>query len=184
MSKKEEHQKELVDDWNKKWKVGQKVLVRKDDGEEVETVTSGMAVLMCGTAVCWGNKISGAYMLERFRAMAACYYCKAVITEPWPHETKEGWPVCAECGDRDNVPMFYLQDKRGYVGNDISWWKDGGGYTTDLAKAEVFTRAEANKHYLARKTDVPWPKKYIDKHAIRVIDMQDVDYNTAMKEAE
>ena len=184
MSKKIEHQQELVRDWNKKREVGQKVLVRLDNGDEYETVTRAKAQMIGGTAVCFAKGISGAYMLERFRAMAACYYCEAVLTEPWPYETKEDWPVCAECGDRDNVPMYYLQDKRGYVGNDILWWCDGGGYTTDLNKAEVFTKAEAFKQYESRKTDVPWPKKYIDRHTIHVIDMQYVDYGMAMKEVE
>jgi hypothetical protein len=79
--------------------------------------------------------------------------------------------------------MFYLQNDRGYVGNDISWWKSGGGYTTDLEQAEVFTKEKAFKQQMSRATDVPWPKKYIDEHVTHVIDMQTVDYKLAMKEA-
>jgi hypothetical protein len=77
---------------------------------------------------------------------------------------------------------WYLQDKRGYVGNDISWWKSGGGYSTDIEQAEVFTKKEAFRQHDSRKSDVPWPKKYIDKHITRVVDMQRVDYVIAMQE--
>ena len=55
--------------------------------------------------------------------------------------------------------QFYLQDKRGYVGNDILWRaKDGKGYTTDLSNAEVYTEEKAMALHRCRETDVPWPK--------------------------
>ena len=53
---------------------------------------------------------------------------------------------------------YYLQDKRSYVGNDILFWADGGGYTTDVSKAEVFTKDRALRLNQSRETDVPWPK--------------------------
>lgn len=87
----------LADEWNKKYKVGQKVLIRNDEGDEIETITSGNATVMGGTAVCWGNKISGAYMLERFRAMDNCVHCKAVVVEPYPFVTDQGKVICDEC---------------------------------------------------------------------------------------
>tara|TARA_R110001583_G_scaffold9243_8_gene43951 strand:- start:531 stop:914 length:384 start_codon:yes stop_codon:yes gene_type:complete len=79
--------------------------------------------------------------------------------------------------------LFYLQDKRQYVGNDILWWaKDGKGYTTDISKAHVFTKDEAVKHNQGRETDVPWPKEYIDGKTRPAVDMQYVDIDVALKD--
>jgi len=69
--------------------------------------------------------------------------------------------------------LFYLQDSRGYVGNDVLWWvKDGNGYTTDLSKAHIYTKAEAVARHAARETDIPWPKDYIDGKTRPAVDMQ------------
>lgn len=68
---------------------------------------------------------------------------------------------------------FYLQDSRSYVGNDVLWWaKAGNGYTTDLSRAQVFTREEAQQHHDARRSDIPWPKAYIDGKVRPAVDMQ------------
>lgn len=38
-----------------------------------------------------------------------------------------------------NDDMYYLQDSRGYVGNDLLFWAKGSaGYTTNLEEAELF----------------------------------------------
>ena len=72
-----------------------------------------------------------------------------------------------------SAPLFYLQDSRSYVGNDVLWWaKAGNGYTTDLSKAQVFTKDEAQQHHDARSTDIPWPKDYIDGKTRPAVDMQ------------
>ncbi len=69
--------------------------------------------------------------------------------------------------------LFYLQDSRSYVGNDVLWWaKDGAGYTTDLSKAHVYTQAEAVRKHETRETDIPWPKGYIDAKTRPAVDMQ------------
>ena len=70
----------------------------------------------------------------------------------------------------------YVQDKRQYVGNSMLWWaKDCNGYTCDIRKAHVFD-SEAEAHLRAdRKTDVVWPKDYIDARISHHIDMQHVD---------
>lgn len=69
--------------------------------------------------------------------------------------------------------LFYLQDSRSYVGNDVLWWaKDGNGYTTDLRKAQVYTKAEAVAKHESRETDIPWPKAYIDGKTRPAVDMQ------------
>jgi hypothetical protein len=68
---------------------------------------------------------------------------------------------------------FYLQDSRSYVGNDVLWWaKNGAGYTSDLSKAEVYTRASAVSQHNERESDIPWPKLYIDQKTRPAVDMQ------------
>jgi len=68
---------------------------------------------------------------------------------------------------------FYLQDSRGYVGNDVLWWaKDGNGYTTDLSKAEVYSQDDAVRQHQCRESDIPWPKDYIDARTRPAVDMQ------------
>lgn len=71
------------------------------------------------------------------------------------------------------MEQFYLQDSRSYVGNDVLWWaKDGNGYTTDLSKAEVYSREDAQKMHNSRPSDIPWPKEYIDRKTRPAVDMQ------------
>lgn len=68
---------------------------------------------------------------------------------------------------------YYLQDSRSYVGSNMVWWaKDGQGYTTDLTKAHVYTKAEAIQMHRSRELDIPWPKAYVDEKHRRVVDMQ------------
>ncbi len=77
---------------------------------------------------------------------------------------------------------FYLQDRRGFVGNDILWWaKDGKGYTTDINKAHIYTKDKAVRQHRCRETDIPWPKEYIDTKTRPAVDMQYVDINKALK---
>jgi len=78
--------------------------------------------------------------------------------------------------------LFYLQDNRSYVGNDILWWaKDARGYTTDLTKAHIYTKDDAVKQNQCRETDIPWPKDYIDARSRPVVDMQYVRVKEALK---
>lgn len=76
---------------------------------------------------------------------------------------------------------FYLQDSRSYVGNDILFWREGGGYTTDVSKAEVFTKEAALRQNRSRDTDIPWPKNYIDNKTRPAVDMQYTDIKEALK---
>lgn len=77
--------------------------------------------------------------------------------------------------------LFYLQDSRGYVGNDMLFWaKDGKGYTTDLRAAEVYTREAAQTQHDSRPTDIPWPKDYIDAKTRPACDMQYVNRAEAL----
>ena len=77
--------------------------------------------------------------------------------------------------------QYYLQDKRSYVGNDILWWAEKGGYTTDISEAEIFTKESAVKQHQCRETDIPWPKEYIDQKTRPAVDMQYVDISTALE---
>lgn len=77
--------------------------------------------------------------------------------------------------------QFYLQDNRSYLGNDILWWCDGGGYTTDLSKAKVFTKEEAIAQNKDRISDIPWPKEYIDQRTRPAVDMQYCKLHEALK---
>ncbi|WP_322997905.1 hypothetical protein [Castellaniella sp.] len=79
---------------------------------------------------------------------------------------------------------FYLQDSRCYVGNDMLFWALGGkGYTTDLRRAEVYTREEAQAQHDSRSTDIPWPKDYIDAKTRPACDMQHVKRDEALADA-
>ena len=71
--------------------------------------------------------------------------------------------------------LFYLQDSRSHIGNDVLWWAKGGnGYTTDLREAHVYAQAEAVAQHNMRETDIPWPKDYIDGKARPAVDMQHI----------
>ena len=67
--KREAKEQKKVDDWNAKYEVGQKVIVTKDGGEQFETEDKYPAEMMCGTAVGWFKGISGAYQLDRAKAV-------------------------------------------------------------------------------------------------------------------
>ncbi len=77
---------------------------------------------------------------------------------------------------------YYLQDYRSYVGNDILFWALGGGYTTDVSKAEIFTKEKAVAQNKSRESDIPWPKEYIDKKTRPAVDMQYVWISDALKD--
>ncbi|TXH09642.1 MAG: hypothetical protein E6R03_16490 [Hyphomicrobiaceae bacterium] len=58
------------DVWNFKHPAGTRVALRKDDGTTQETVTESEAMLLGGhTAVIWLKNVSGAYALDRVRAI-------------------------------------------------------------------------------------------------------------------
>ncbi len=72
--------------------------------------------------------------------------------------------------------LYYLQDQRSMVGNSMMWWrKDHAGYCCDVREAHVFTKKEAYAFHRARKTDIPWPKYYIDQRVSHHVDHQRVD---------
>lgn len=79
------------------------------------------------------------------------------------------------------MEQFYVQDSRSYVGNDVLWWaKDGNGYTTDLSKAEVYSREDAQRMHDSRRSDVPWPKSYIEGKTRQAVDIQYIKRDEAL----
>ena len=56
--------------------------------------------------------------------------------------------------------LFYLQDSRTNVGSRAMFWRNGGGYTSNLDEAEQFTQERALKLYASRQTDLPVPVTY------------------------
>lgn len=69
--------------------------------------------------------------------------------------------------------LFYVQDSRGCVGNDVLWWRAGGkGYTTDLSEAGLYPKAEAQSMHNNRTTDIPWPKDYVEARTRPAVDVQ------------
>lgn len=75
--------------------------------------------------------------------------------------------------------LFYLQDSRSNVGSRAMFWRDGGGYTSNLDEAEQFTRAAAVKQYECRETDLPWPVDYVRALAEVGVDHQYIDDTAA-----
>ena len=58
--------KKKIEDWNSSYPVGTKVIVKRDSGEKMETVTQSEAELLGGhTPVVWVRGIRGAYALSR-----------------------------------------------------------------------------------------------------------------------
>jgi len=68
--------------------------------------------------------------------------------------------------------LFYLQDSRSNVGSRAMFWREGGGYTSNLDDAEQFTREAAVKQYECRETDLPWPVDYVRARAEVGVDCQ------------
>lgn len=64
---------------------------------------------------------------------------------------------------------FLLQDSRSNVGDRLMFWQQGGGYTSDLDKAERFTLEQATSQNQSRETDLPWPLAYLmERHELAV----------------
>lgn len=78
--------------------------------------------------------------------------------------------------------LYYVQDSRSYVGNDVLWWaKDGCGYTTNIKKAHVYDKEQAVRMNRNRSSDIPWPKRYIDDKIQPTVDMQRIETREALR---
>lgn len=92
---------------------------------------------------------------------------------------------CPDCNTPPPSPasgeLWYLQDSRSFVGNDVLWWRKGGnGYTTDLRDAETYTHEQAEQKRRSREGDIPWPKEYIDSKSRPTVDFQQIDMAHAL----
>ncbi|WP_283148972.1 hypothetical protein [Silvimonas soli] len=77
--------------------------------------------------------------------------------------------------------LFYLQDSRTYIGNDMVFWAiENKGYTTDLNKAQKYTKEAAMAQNNLRDTDIPWPCPYIEARTRPAVDMQYVSKGEAL----
>ena len=77
------------------------------------------------------------------------------------------------------MSQFYLQDSRSNTGDGLMFWALGGGYTTNLDKAELFIQEQACGH---RETDIPWPKEYVDARAHLGVDHQYISLDEAREQ--
>ena len=75
--------------------------------------------------------------------------------------------------------QFYLQVNRKNISANIFWCKKGGNTTTDLSKAEVFTRNEAFEKHHNFEAFIPWPKGYVDSKVMSVVEMNSASIKTA-----
>ncbi len=64
--------------------------------------------------------------------------------------------------------LYYIQNK-GYCGNCLIWWREGGhGYTCNLNEAWKLPKEEAERICKDRPAeDIPWPAGLIDGAADR-----------------
>lgn len=106
---------------------------------------------------------SAAFMVPEKYAQDLRAGFKALLATHRPQDVQR------EAGD-----LYYLQDARwsSRVGNSPSWWRDGGGYTTNLDEAERFTFDAAMSQHRCRDTDLPWLCCEIDKLRRPTVDCQ------------
>ena len=88
------------------------------------------------------------------------------------HQIQEPAPVHSLTQDADGI--YYMQDARwsAMVGNCPSFWRLGGGYTTNLDEAERFTFEAALKQHKCRDTDLPWLCSEVEKLRRPTVDFQ------------
>lgn len=68
--------------------------------------------------------------------------------------------------------LYLLQDTRSLLVGLKMFWREGGGYTSNVNNAERFTKEEALRQHQSRRSDVPWPADYIESLAHPEIDVQ------------
>ena len=84
-----------VDAWNAKYEVGQDVLLRRDNGETVQTQTRSNAELLSGhTAVIWLQAVIGCYCLDRVTAVSIHEVGKGGAISPPMSMVLRGLKIC------------------------------------------------------------------------------------------
>lgn len=74
-----------------------------------------------------------------------------------------------------NDTLFYIQN--GFVGNCVLFWaKDGCGYTTNIDKAQTYTKQEVLTRFArGRAEDLIWAAEEVENNIVRVVDSQYLD---------
>ena len=72
------------------------------------------------------------------------------------------------------MDQYLLQNSHESVGSRISWWRLGGGYTTNVDEAQIYTQAEALSQHQSREYDLPWPLSFVSPKTQLAVDCQDV----------
>lgn len=80
---------------------------------------------------------------------------------------------------------FYLACFRDNVGSNVAWHSfNGGGYSTNIDSADVYTREEAQKAWeMAREFDQPISADHVDKLAVWKVDHQNVSCKTIIDDS-
>lgn len=72
----------------------------------------------------------------------------------------------------DKDKLYFVQDRRNYVGNAVVWWGiDGKGYVCDITKAHKYTYDELQK-FQPRDTDIIWEVEHVMTATKLIVDMQ------------
>lgn len=83
-------------------------------------------------------------------------------------------------------PQFMLQHSGELRGNTAVWLKRGGGYTTNIQQAELFTRPKAEQLQQARPTLLAWSAGHVRRLAQHIVDshqlVPDIDLPSVAKE--
>jgi hypothetical protein len=68
--------------------------------------------------------------------------------------------------------MFYIQHTQNYAGDYILWWgPNGSGYTFDLDRAGLYTKAEADSIVGLRGQEKAWPKAAVQPGIERAVNV-------------
>ena len=74
-----------------------------------------------------------------------------------------------------NTGEYVIRAKsEGYHGNDLVFWRDGGGYSNKLDKAERFTKEAAARVQANRDSDIPMLYDVLNEIACKTVDMQEL----------
>lgn len=80
----------------------------------------------------------------------------------------------------DPAASYYVQDKRTFVGNCVSWWRPhSAGYACDIDDAGTYSGESVLS---MRDTDIPWPVEVVLRNTARYVDFQRLSREREMAE--
>ena len=89
----------------------------------------------------------------------------------------------AELAAYENCDAFYVRRMDDWVGNDILFATKGDKYTTNVADARVFSKAEAFTWILQHPSDGVLPKEYADAKSRPAVEAKQTKLKEALGEA-